>query len=273
MFKIFYFFVLGGILFSSCKDDTEISQEKNWYQPTPQTTFDWDLRSPIPNGTTYDASIVDLDAFDTEATFIASLQSQGKKVFAYVSVGSFEDWRSDADDFPSTIIGNNYPGWDGEKFLNIKDLEVLKPIITARFDMIKAKGFDGIEPDNIDLNSWTTAELGFEITDEDVITYCNWLAEEAHSRGLSIGQKNTTDLAETLVTVFDWILLEDAFVYNFQEEASVYIQHNKAVFATEYTDEIDVTIFQTNVCPQAETLKYTAILKNRDLDAFVETCN
>ncbi len=257
----------------SCADEAPVSTEGNWYKPTPMTTFDWDLRGPIPAGTTYQSSIVDIDAFENDASFVASLQAQGKKVFAYVSVGSVEDWRPDAGDFPNTVIGNDYPGWSGEKFLDIHNFELLKPIMRARFDMIKQKGFDGIEPDNIDLNSWTTAELGFEITDADVINYSHWLAQEAHQRGLSIGQKNASDLSDDLVDTFDWILLEDAFAYGFQNEAATYISHNKAVFATEYTDETTSSQFQTNVCPSAATLQYTAILKNRDLDGFIETCN
>jgi endo-alpha-1,4-polygalactosaminidase (GH114 family) len=273
MHKVQLILLILSFITLSCENESPVTSEGDWYKPTPQTTFDWDLRGPVPDGTNYQASIVDIDAFENNADFVAGLQAQGKKVFAYVSVGSVEDWRPDAADFPANVVGNDYPGWSGEKFLDISNLDALKPIMRARFDMIKEKGFDGIEPDNIDLNSWTTAELGFEITDEDIITYCHWLAEEAHQRGLSIGQKNASDLSEELVNDFDWILLEDAFFYGFQDEAATYIQHNKAVFATEYTDEMNSTMFQTTVCPQAASLQYTAILKNRDLDAYIETCN
>ncbi|HIP49756.1 MAG TPA: endo alpha-1,4 polygalactosaminidase [Lutibacter sp.] len=252
-------------------EDNPITGE--WYKPTPETTFDWDLRDNIPNDFTYEASIVDIDAFDNSKSYVAKLQTQGKKVIAYVSVGSWEDWRPDINDFPASIIGNNYPDWDGEKFLDIRNIDALAPIMRARLDMIKEKGFDGIEPDNMDLNSWTTAELGFEITDADVIRYSKWLANEAHSRGLSIGQKNATDLAEQLVDTFDWILLEDAFNDNIQEEAKIYITNNKAVFATEYTDEMSSSHFESTVCPTAKTLKFTAILKHRELDGFIEVCN
>jgi len=93
------------------------------------------------------------------------------------------------------------------------------------------------------------------------------------SRGLSIGQKNATDLAEQLVDTFDWILLEDAFNDNIQEEAKIYITNNKAVFATEYTDEMSSSHFESTVCPTAKTLKFTAILKHRELDGFIEVCN
>lgn len=270
--RLYYFLsIIILALFCTCKKET--TANNSWYKPTPQTTFDWDLRSTIPNSQTYTADIVDIDAFDNSADFVANLHSQGKIVFAYVSVGSWEDWRPDINDFPAGVIGNNYPGWDGEKFLDIRNINALAPIMRARLDMIKEKGFDGIEPDNMDLNSWTTAELGFEISDADVMAYSEWLASEAHERGLSIGQKNVSDLADQLVTTFDWILLEDAFNDGIQGEASIYITNNKAVFATEYTDNMNTTQFNNTICPLANTLHYTAILKHRELDAFIETCD
>ncbi len=256
-------------LFSCQTDDEDTSQNQNIVKFTPQMTFDWDLRSDLPLNSQYTAEVVDIDAFDNSAELVTELHNQGKKVIAYISVGSVENWRSDAADFPASIIGNDYDGWDGEKFLDIRDIDALAPIMRARLDMIKTKGFDAVEPDNID--SYTN-NTGFDITEQDVINYCKWLANEAHSRGLSIGQKNATELSDQLVGYFDWILLEDAFVENIQEEAQIYITNNKAVFATEYTDEMSENDFLNSVCPEASTLKYTAILKERDLNNFVVTC-
>lgn len=267
---IYFLFILFSI--ASCKDDSD-DTTGDWYQPIPKTTFDWDLRGDIPENQTYLAEVIDIDAYDNDAAFITNLHHQGKKVIAYVSVGSIEDWRPDAGDFPAEIIGNDYPGWEGEKFLDIRNIDALTPIMRARFDMIKDKGFDGIEPDNIDLSSWTANELGFNITDDDVVTYSKWLADEAHQRGLSIGQKNAGHIANQLVDTFDWILLEDAFYYEEENDSEVYIQNNKAVFATEYDDLMTPAEFQRNVCHDATSLQYTAILKHRDIDDYIEVCD
>jgi endo-alpha-1,4-polygalactosaminidase (GH114 family) len=272
MYKHYIFlFVILNLNYSCKKENDDLDNQ--WYKPTPETTFDWDLRSDIPETFSYNATIVDIDAFDNTKNFVTHLHTQGKKVIAYVSVGSWENWRADKDDFPSSIIGNNYPDWDGEKFLDIRNIDALAPIMRARLDMIKEKGFDGVEPDNIDLNSWTIDELGFEISDADVIKYSKWLANEAHLRGLSIGQKNATDLAIQLVDTFDWILLEDAFYYNFQDEAKIYITKNKAVFATEYTDNTNALKFNQVICPESKNMRFTALLKHRELDAYIEICN
>jgi len=257
-------------LFSCQSDDEGTSDNQNIVKFTPQMTFDWDLRSDLPLNSQYDAEVVDIDAFDNSKELVAELHSQGKKVIAYISVGSFEKWRPDKADFPASIIGNDYEGWEEEKFLDIRNIDVLAPIMRARLDMIKAKGFDAVEPDNMD--SYTN-DTGFDISEQDVIKYCKWLANEAHSRGLSIGQKNATELSDQLVDYFDWILLEDAFAENFQNEAQIYITNNKAVFATEYTDEMSENNFLNIVCSEASSLKYTAILKERDLNSFIVDCN
>ncbi len=270
-FHKFLLLILSFFLFSCQSSSDEIlPQNQVIAKFTPELTFDWDLRSDLPTNSQYSSEVVDIDAFDNSAALVAKLQEQGKKVIAYISVGSVESWRADASDFPASIIGNNYDGWDGEKFLDIRRIDLLAPIMRARLDMIKAKGFDAVEPDNID--SYTN-NTGFDITEQDVINYCKWLAEEAHSRGLSIGQKNASELAPQLVGTFDWILLEGAFQEGIEDEAKVYITNNKAVFATEYDDVMTVSEFQNTVCPKAATLRYSAIFKHRELDGYQVTCN
>ena len=55
-------------------------------------------------------------------------------------------WRA----FPATLLGNTYPGFADERWLDIRQLSVLGPLLEARMDMCKAKGFDGFEFDNVD---------------------------------------------------------------------------------------------------------------------------
>ena len=47
-------------------------------------------------------------------------------------------------------LGQRRRGLAGEYWLDIRRINDLAPIMQARFQMCKAKGFDGIEPDNID---------------------------------------------------------------------------------------------------------------------------
>jgi hypothetical protein len=42
-------------------------------------------------------------------------------------VGSWEDWRPDKDQFPPEVLGNDYDGWQGEKWLDIREIDKLAP--------------------------------------------------------------------------------------------------------------------------------------------------
>ncbi len=208
----------------------------------------------------------DIDLFESDSSVVASLKKEGRFVVCYINVGSWEDWRPDAAQFPATILGNDYEGWLGEKWLDIREIDLLAPIMRARFDECAAKGFDGIEPDNIDA---FTNDTGFPLTYADQLAYNIWLASEAHARGLSIGLKNNSDQVADLLPYFDWAMTEDCFDEEWCEEMLPFIKAGKPVFAAEYTD---TGITLGDFCPQARELNFSAIFKNRDLDAYMESC-
>jgi hypothetical protein len=80
------------------------------------------------------------------------------------------------------------------------------------------------------------------------------------------------ELSVEYSTKFDWVLTEDAFDQGWQKDVKSYFDHNKPVFAVEYTDKISEKTFADEVCPVSEILKYTAILKHRNLDRWVFKC-
>ncbi|HSR29297.1 MAG TPA: endo alpha-1,4 polygalactosaminidase, partial [Anaerolineae bacterium] len=107
---------------------------------------------------------------------------------------------------------------------------------------------------------------------QDQLDYNLWLANEAHTRGLSIGLKNDGEQALDLLPYFDWAMTEDCFVYDSCAEMELFIMAGKAVFAAEYTDEMTSNQFLNQVCPYASAAGLSAILKNRDLDAWRQAC-
>ena len=243
------------------------------YLPASKTSFSIILERELPADIT--AEVIDLDAFETTKEQVGALHAAGKKVVAYVSVGSWEPYRDDADMFPADIIGNVYPGWEDERFLNIKALDTLLPLIENRFDMIAAKGFDGIEADNIDiygLDEDGANGTGFHISLEDTKTYVRHLIDAAHARGLSIGQKNAPELVDGYGDMFDWALLEDPFFEGYAAQFAPYSTHDKAVFAISYTDNTSEETFLQEYCNQADILGFTALLKHRNLDSYELTC-
>jgi hypothetical protein len=239
-----------------------------WWQPSPGASWQWQL-TDLPVDQSFDVDVYDIDMFDNDAGTVVALHVQGRVVICYISAGSWEDWRPDADQFPPEVLGSDYEGWPGEKWLDIRRIDLLAPIMRARFDLCRDKGFDGIEPDNVD---GFTNETGFSITYQDQLAYNVWLANEAHARGLSIGLKNDEAQAADLVSHFDWAMTEDCFADEWCEEMAPFTEAGKAVFSAEYTDQLTTNQFLNQVCPQAEALSLDAILKHRDLDAWRQGC-
>lgn len=254
----------------SCTKDGPDSAIENYYKPKIGDSFDWRLDSIGLNEVNqYSCNIIDIDAFSATKELVDAFHARGIKVIAYVSVGTIENYRPDSALLPTEVIGDIYPSWPDERFLNLREIEKLKPFITSRFDMIKLKGFDGIEADNIDIYE---EEKDFNLTINDTKLFCEYIIEQAHNRGLSIGQKNTEELVPLLYKKFDWALTEDVFYQNTQNDYSIYISAGKPVFSAEYTDNMSTSHFSDSVCNKAKQLKYFAFLKHRDLTQWTYEC-
>ena len=59
------------------------------------------------------------------------------------------------------MLGKELDGWPGERWLDVRRWDVLEPILAARFDVCRQKGFDAVEPDNVD---GYANESGFPLT-------------------------------------------------------------------------------------------------------------
>lgn len=246
------------------RDLSEMRPTAIWL-PAPGTSWQWQLES-LPIDESFDVEVYDIDLFENDEATVARLHSEGRRVVCYLSAGTWEEWRPDAAAFPRQVIGKEYAGWPGEKWLDIRRIDELAPVLRGRLDLCKAKGFDGVEPDNIDgyMN-----ETGFPLSEADQLTFNRWLAEEAHERGLSIGLKNDPDQAADLLEHFDWALTEDCFADDWCDQMRLFTETGKAVFAAEYSD---TGIRLEEICPGATQMRFSVILKNRNLDAARDTC-
>ena len=243
---------------------TPVFPFKDWWRPTVGLTWQWQIDNPDID-TSVDADVYDIDLYVDQA-IIDELHAKGRKIICYISVGSWENWRPDKDQFPPEVLGKDYDGWPGERWLDIRQIDKLAPIMLARLDLCKAKGFDAIEPDNMEIY---TNKTGFPLTYEDQLRYALWLADEAHKRGLAIGVKNAPDQVKDLLPTFDFAVTEDAFYYDWAKDMKPFIDAGKPVFAAEYTDlPGDFAAF----CEQSKILNFSTILKHRGLDSWVKYC-
>ena len=181
----------------------------------------------------------------------------------YFSAGSFEDWRPDSEEYPEIVIGKKLAEWPGEAWLDIRRLDILKPILENRLDLAATKGCDGVDPDNLD---GFQNDTGFDLKPDDQLLFNKFLSEAAHTRGLLIGLKNDLSQAAELVSFFDWLITEECFFYNECDLLAPFLESGKPVFSIEYN--LEPTIF----CPKAIEMGLNALHKNLELDAYRIDC-
>ncbi len=270
MLKLLYKISLTIVLCGCSKDDNIQSPlnadvlpvtEGNWFRPVEETTWQWQLTGDI--NTSYDAEVYDIDLFDVSESTIGKLQAEGKKVIAYFSAGSYEQWRIDASSFSESDLGNPLDGWPGERWVDIRSPEI-HSLMLNRLDLAKEKGFDGVEPDNVDGYSNNT---GFDLTANDQLAYNRFMANEAHKRGLSIGLKNDLDQIPELVDYYDFSVNEECFEYEECDVLLPFITSGKAVFNAEYSSVlVNSSDARESLCAQANNLKLSTLILPLELD-------
>jgi hypothetical protein len=160
------------------------------------------------------------------------------------------------------VIGRGN-GWKGERWLDIRRTDVLEPLMAARLDMCRKKGFDAVEPDNMDGYMNRT---GFPLKPADQLRYNRLIAELAHGRGMSVGLKNDLGQIPQLVRDFDFAVNEQCAQYGECAAMKPFIKADKAVFHVEY--ELPTSRF----CAESGRLKLSSMLKKYELGAWRRAC-
>ncbi|WP_073496154.1 endo alpha-1,4 polygalactosaminidase [Actinacidiphila paucisporea] len=230
------------------------------WQPRPGVAWQWQLSGTVD--TSVDVPVYDIDGFENDASVVARLHGDGRRVICYVNAGAWESFRADAKAFPAALLGRG-DGWDGERWLDIRALDRLRPLMAARFDMCRAKGFDAVEPDLLEGYANTT---GFPLTAADQVAYNRMIAGLAHARGLAVGLKNDLGQVRELLPDFDFSVDEQCAQYDECGKLSPFVAAGKPVFHVEY--ELKPAQF----CPEVRRLGFSSMRKHLVLDAWREAC-
>lgn len=232
-----------------------------WKPLTPGTSWQWQIDGQPINETVLDAvqnpkKMYDVDMEATSASTIARLKTKGIYVVCYLETGGWERYRSDAAAYPAGVLGNPIGGYPDERWVDIRQIEVLRPIIARRLDAAKAKGCDGIEPD---LDDSYTEDTGFDLTRDDQIRFNTAMIDEAHQRGMSMGLKNGPGIAVEMSRVADWALSEQCNQHQECEGYRAFVAEGKAVFNVEYTQPDGMTL--AKFCPYDNQANFDGLLK------------
>lgn len=229
------------------------------WRPSPGTSFQIQYSGKLRVGS---AQVIDLDGADTRTATVRSLKRSGKRVICYFNAGAWEDWRSDKKKFPASVIGAKLDGWPDERWLDIRKRSILMPIMIARLKVCKAKGFDAVDPDNMD---GYQARTGFPITRKAELAYLKALSKAAHKLGLSIGLKNGLKLIKAALPMVDFAVNEQCLQYHECSAYRPFVRAGKAVFHIEYRGRID------SICTRAPS-GFSTVLKHLSLNAWVRRC-
>jgi hypothetical protein len=229
------------------------------WQPKPGLSWQIQYQGKLVAGK---AQVVDVDGHETSAATVAKLKAAGKRVICYFNAGGWENWRPDKNAFPKAVIGRKLDGWPGERWLDIRQVDTLVPIMTARIAECARKGFDAVDPDNMD--GWQ-ADTGFGLQPSDTITYLAELSQVAHDHGLAIGLKNAVELIGDASPLIDFAVNEECLAYH---ECAAYVpllRAGKAVFHVEYHASL------TSICARIPK-GFATVRKHLSLSAWRRAC-
>jgi hypothetical protein len=234
------------------------SAAAGWWRPAAGLT--WQVQFAGRLDTTVAAQVYDIDGADSTRAQVAALHKAGRRVVCYVNAGAYEDWRADAARFPAAVRGKALSGWPGERWLDVRRWDVLRPILAARLADCRAKGFDAVDPDNMD---GYRNDSGFALSAADQLRFNRRVADLAHSMGLAVGLKNDLDQVTALQPYFDFAVNEQCAQYRECGRLAPFTANAKPVFHVEYG---------AAHCPAAATLRFSSIRKRMALDAFRAPC-
>jgi hypothetical protein len=229
-------------------------------RPPATASWQWQLDGRLD--LTVPARVYDVDGFDTSRAAVRQLHRAGRYVVCYLDAGTAERWRPDYGRFAARLLGASN-GWPGERWLDVRELALLAPILRTRIAMCRAKGFDAVEPDNLD---GYANDSGFPLTAADQLRFNRWLAHAVHVQGLAVALKNDLDQARALAPSFDFAILEQCFQYRECAKARPFLRAGKGVYDVEYALE------PSAFCADARRIGINAMSKRLSLGAWRRPC-
>jgi hypothetical protein len=112
-----------------------------------------------------------------------------------------------------------------------------------------------------------TNNSGFNLTATDQLAFNRFIANEAHSRNLSVGLKNDLDQIGELIAYYDFAVNEECFEFSECDALTPFINHGKAVFNAEYKQEyVTDENARKTLCADALNRQFSTLILPLQLD-------
>ncbi len=138
---------------------------------------------------------IDLDNFSSNA--ISSLKENECTIYAYLSVGSLEKYRSYYEAYKDLTF-MDYENWPDERWVDVSKSSWQEHILSEA-NRLKELGADGIFMDNFDVYYIATEEYqGSDINKEDIYQGCLKMLNDLSSTGMKLMINSGTDLLDRM---------------------------------------------------------------------------
>jgi len=253
-----------------------------WWHPGPLTSWQYAIGEPFPIAVP--TNIGNVEAYDIDegneagtstsqvAASVAAIHASGAKAICYVETGGWESYRSDASEYSSAILSSTVAGYTDERYVDIRQWSddpgptglTLGQILTARFQLCKDEGFDGVETD---LDDTYTDSTGFPLTMANELTFTTDMVGVIHGLGMAWFLKNDIN-GDSLITdiepLADGTVNEQCWQYDECSALEPFVQAGKPVLNVEYANEAETT-----TCPEALAFPMATMHTDVDLDGTI----
>jgi hypothetical protein len=185
--------------------------------------WDWQIGLTDPRQRTgrRAVDIYDTDGFLTTKAQVQTLHTQWQaatlahpKAICYLDL-AWEDYRPDGTPgqvFPAATLGKVYYGYPQERWVDLRQLNALKPMLRERLSRCANKGFDAVELDDIDSFD-PPSTTGFHLTPGDAQNFLAWAFNEIHKLGMTGLWKNSPLLAGWGRQYSDGAVVEECYAF------------------------------------------------------------
>ena len=199
-----------------------------WYPPHLNSRgrpmrWDWQIGrvTPLQRTGARAVDIYDVDGFLTTAAEVRAIHTRWRaatlrhpKLICYLDL-AWEDYRPDGSPggvFPAAALGNAYYGYPQQRWVDLRQLDALKPMLNERIAMCARKGFDAVELDDIDSFD-PPSTTGFNLTPGDAQNFLAYAFNEIHRHGMTALWKNSPYLTWWGRNYADGAVVEECYVY------------------------------------------------------------
>jgi hypothetical protein len=201
-----------------------------WYPPHLASNghpmrWDWQIGrvTPLQRTGRNAVDIYDIDGFLTTRAEVTTIKTTWQastlphpRTVCYIDL-AWEDYRPDASPagqggyFPAATLGAVYYGYPEERWVDLRQLDALKPMLRERISMCARKGFDAVELDDIDSFD-PPSTTGFHLTPGDAENFLAYAFNEIHSYGMTGLWKNSPYLSWWGREYADGAVVEECYV-------------------------------------------------------------